>query len=354
MLFRTLRRAGLLEVGTSFTTGKAEIRVNTDLQEDFSLLHTLSLYLVEALGLLLSLVESVLESPRVILMKQVDKLKSERYAAMRAEGLEYDERMAELEKIEHPKPNADFIYQTFNQFAAQHPWVGSENIRPKSIVGEMYERCASFNDYVGEYGLQRSEGVLLRYLSHCYKTLVQSVPEVRKSDGVVDIIAYLRTTLARTDTSLVEEWESLLAPADPDEAPTGAARARRIDPDADPRAFRARCRQEVHAVVRALAQGDYEGACAALRPDADDPWTVERLASALAPFLNEYERIVFDPRARLPHLTHLTPLEPQLWQIRQVLVDPAEDNLWMLEGEIDLGTLEDPETPWIRLVRIGC
>ena len=72
--------------------------------------------------------------------------------------MEYDERMAELEKVEYPKPNRDFVYATFNEFAAKHPWVGAENIRPKSVAREMVERVMTFDDYVREYELQRSEG----------------------------------------------------------------------------------------------------------------------------------------------------------------------------------------------------
>ena len=364
LLFRTLRHAGLISLRRSFENGKNEIVVNDDLQRDFSLLHSLSVFLIEMLSLLdpekeeypldvLSLVESILESPRVILMKQVDKIRNERFAEMRAEGLDYNERMAELEKIDHPKPNADFIYNTFNRFAEQHPWVGSENIRPKAISREMYERYASFNDYVKEYGLQRSEGILLRYLSETYKTLVQSVPDAFKSDGVIDIIAYLRTTLARVDTSLVEEWESLLSPSEEDEPTEHKTHRLRVDPRADPRGFRARCRNEAHGLVRALAFRDFENAAKAIQQEEDCAWSAEQLEEALAPFFAEYGDVVFDPRARLPHLTQLDEVSPTIWRLRQILVDVEEDNQWMLEGEIDLRKLEDPDLPWIRLTRIG-
>jgi hypothetical protein len=60
-------------------------------------------------------------------------------AEMKAAGVEYDERIAELDKLEHPKPNKDFIYDTFNAFAKRHPWVGQENIRPSRSPA----RCSS-------------------------------------------------------------------------------------------------------------------------------------------------------------------------------------------------------------------
>ena len=153
--------------------------------------------------------------------------------------------MKELERVTYPKPNADFIYDTFNAFAAKHPWVG-ENIRPKSIVRDMYERYMSFPEYVREYGLARSEGVLLRYLTDAYKTLVQTVPEAAKSDDVIDVIAFLRAMLERIDSSLVTEWESLVAPAE-GEQPTEAQARPTSDITRDPKSFAARVRHELHA-----------------------------------------------------------------------------------------------------------
>src|SRR5690606_33518981 len=154
----------------------AHVRVNLEFQDDFSLHHTLSLYLLEALDFLernsptysldvLTLVESILENPYPVLYKQLDREKRKKLEELKAQGVDYEDRIAELENVEWPKPNRDFVYSTFNDFAARHPWVGDENIRPKSIAREMIEAYHSFNEYVRELGLQRSEGVLLRYLS---------------------------------------------------------------------------------------------------------------------------------------------------------------------------------------------
>src|SRR5262249_36699538 len=181
-MFESLKAAGIVEVASD-----GDLVVNADLQEDFSLNHALSLYLLHAIELLdresetyaldlLTLVESILENPDLVLMRQLDKLKTEKLAELKAAGVEYDERMAELEKLEYPKPNAGFIYDTFNAFAREHPWIQEDNIRPKSIARDMIEQFLSFAEYIKEYGLERGEGVLLRYLSDVYKTLVQSVP----------------------------------------------------------------------------------------------------------------------------------------------------------------------------------
>src|SRR5690606_20322818 len=125
---------------------------------------------------LLSLAESILEDPDAILRRQLDKLKGDKIAEMKAEGIEYDERMEKLETLEYPKPEREFIYGTFNKFAAEHPWVGTENIRPKSIAREMFERYSSFADYVKLYGLERIEGLLLRHLANAYRVIENTIP----------------------------------------------------------------------------------------------------------------------------------------------------------------------------------
>jgi hypothetical protein len=120
--------------------------------------------------------------------------------------------MEELEKLEYPKPLRDFVYGTFDAFALKHPWVGHANIRPKSVARDMLERFATFNDYVRQYELQRSEGVLLRYLSDAYKTLAQTVPESYRDEAVEEALQSLRRTVREADSSLIDEWERLQRP----------------------------------------------------------------------------------------------------------------------------------------------
>ena len=153
-LFRALLDRKIVEFIPKTANG-AYLRVNLELQDDFSMNQTLSLYVHDTLALmdpqapdyalvLLTLVESILEDPTVILRKQLDKIKGQAVAEMKTQGLDYDQRMEELEKLEYPKPNRDFIYSTFNAFADRHPWVGTENVHPKSIVREMFEEFRSF------------------------------------------------------------------------------------------------------------------------------------------------------------------------------------------------------------------
>jgi len=363
---RTLRGAGLVEVKRIDGYRGAYLRPARGLQRDFSLFQTLALYLLDTLPKIplesetyaldvLSMVESILEDPDVVLWKQLDRARGLAVAEMKAKGMEYDERMAELERVEYPKPNRDFVYATFNEFAAKHPWVGQENIRPKSIAREMVEKFMTFPDYVREYELQRSEGVLLRYLSEAYKTLVQTVPEAYRTDEVMDVITFLRVMVRGVDSSLIDEWERLRDPAyraavfDPRAAVTEA-----LGPPplwADPRLFAARIRTEVHALLVAVARKDWPAAVAALAPGGE--WTPARLEEALQPYFAEHPRVDVTPAARRPHNTFVKELAPRRWEVVQKIVDEAGEADWMLQCTLDLTGPHDPDLPLLSLVRVG-
>ncbi len=364
LLFRSLVAAGIVSI-VKGSHVKSRIVVNDSLQRDFSLHHTLSLYLLHALDLLepedenyalniLTLVESIAENPRVILQKQVDKLKTLKMAEMRAEGVEYDARLEALEKIEHPKPLRDFIYDTFNAFSGKHPWIGEENIAPKSIAREIVENGASFNEYILEYGLQRSEGILLRYLSIIYKTLVQTVPEQYKSGEVYEIIEVLRGLLAKVDSSLVEEWEQMRNPTTP---LLGAQMKEKpvllYNPDENPKIFLAKIRADIHGFLKLISQKNYEEALLCIRHRMDDPWTAVRLQESLTDFYAHYDRIVFDPRAKQSQFTIIQKTGENAWNIRQIIMDPEEHHDWMIEGTVNLDDTLVMGAPIIYLDRIG-
>jgi hypothetical protein len=361
LLFRSLLTAGVivLEPRGDGRRGKVA-RLSGELQREFSLNQTLSLYLVETLDRLdpesetyaldvLTLVESTMEDPTAILLRQLDRLKTEKLAELKAAGVEYEERVAELEKLEHPKPLRDFVYATFNAFEAQHPWVGHENIRPKSVARDMFERYGSFDDYVREYDLHRSEGLLLRYLSDVYKALVQSVPEPNKDAEVDAIVVYLRDLIRGVDSSLVDEWESLR------DGGAGATPAPRVGEAPrtladDPRALAVRVRNEMYRLLRALAHKRYDEAAANVRAGAGEPaWTPARIEAAMAPYWADYGEIRLDPAARSPGHTALAPRGAREWSVQQTIVDPEGDHLWVVEGTVDLGDGTGEGTPLIEL-----
>jgi hypothetical protein len=360
-LFRSLRRAEIVEV-VSGRDGRPEVRVAEDLQFDFSLHHTLSPFLIDAVAVLdpespnyalelLTLVESIIEDPRAILYAQIRKQKTELIAKLKAQRVPYEERIEKLERVTHPKPDADFVYAAFSIFVETHPWFSEENIQLKSIAREMFEDLRSFDDYTREYAIARSEGLLLRYLNQVLGTLVKTVPEFAKTDEVYDAIAYFRTLIQRVDSSLIEAWEILSDPSAETEEPK--TEAPRFDLAAQPALLAARARSELHTLVRALSTGDFEAAAACVHQDADDPWDAGRFEQALEPYFEEYEKILFTPDARNSRRTLIKPTRPRRWDVSQVLVDSEGDCLWAIEGAIDLSQQRDPEDPIVQIRRIG-
>ncbi len=361
---RTLKAAGLVRLERIEGYRGGYLRPAEGLQKDFSLFHTLSLYLLDTLPKIprdsetyaldvLSMVESIQENPDQVLWKQLDKARGEAVNRMKAEGIEYDERMKLLEEVEYPKPNRDFVYATFNDFAALHPWVGAENIRPKAVARELVERFMTFADYIREYELQRSEGLLLRYLSESYKTLVQTVPEGYRDEVLDDVIAFLRTTVRGVDSSLLDEWERMRDPSF-QAAPLEAA-VRPVGPPpiwADARGFAARIRTELHRLLMALSRKDWAAAAEAIL-DPAGAWTPQKLEAELAPYFEAHPRIDVTPAARKPHQTFLKELSPRRWEAVQRIVDEAGEVDWMIQCEVDLTGDFDPDRPVITLLRVG-
>jgi hypothetical protein len=373
----------------------SKLRVNIELQEDFSMDQALSLYLLDTIPLvdpqqpdyalvLLTLVESILEDPDIILRKQLDRVKDQKMAEMKMEGIEYDQRMEELEKLEYPKPNQEFIYSTFNAFADRHPWVGQENIRPKSIAREMFESFRSFSDYIRDYELQRAEGVLLRHLNRVYKVLTQNVPDAAKNDQIREMELYLGSMIRQVDSSLLDEWEKMRDPnfqrAETKEVrPPGAEDAAQ-DITRDTKAFTSAIRNRIFIFLRGLVIADYESALASLSEgrvpqapkmdsavqsqglvelappkDADgQTWTAERLRAAMEAYELEHEHLCLDPNARNTRHTYVVPSEDKkTWRVQQMLVDPEEANDWVAEFEVDLAQSRALGEPCLQLRRIG-
>jgi hypothetical protein len=334
-LFRSLWERGIVNL--------KNLRVNVDLQQDFSLHQTLSLYLIDTLKLvdpesenyaldLLTLVESILEDPDLILRRQVDKMKKIRMEEMRAAGLEYEERMIELEKVEYPKPHREFIYQTWNKFAAAHPWVGQDNIRPKSIAREMFENFLSFHDYIKEYGLERVEGLLLRYLSETYKVLVQTVPDTARDDEVDGMIDYLGGMLRDVDSSLVEEWEKLRDPSW--QKPISDREDRAAIEEANRKLKKAQMiaiRNEVFRVIRLLSFGRYEEAAALLGA------TTQELEVPMEEFFTDHEALMLTPNARALNFSKINETVEGVFSVDQTLVDPEGKNDWRILLEAQVG-----------------
>jgi superfamily II RNA helicase len=357
-LFRSLIEAKIIETWRTEGRRGQRVRVSMQLQQEFAMNQPLALWLVETVQKLerevdsypldvLTLAESICENPDVVLHKQLDAIKRAKLDELKAQGVEFEERVAALEKLEYPKPLREFVYETFNEWKKVHPWVGDENVRPKSVAREMYERYCSFDEYIREYGLQRSEGVLLRYLSDAYKVLMQTVPESAKDDAVIDVAAFLRAVIRRVDSSLVDEWESLQsAPSTKDaqkaldEDPRAIERERERREHEAQRALAARVRAEMHLFLAALAAKEYGEALAYVRDSHAAAWTPERLEDAMRDYWEEFDRIRTDRPGRDPKLTVLSPDGAGRWRVRQTIPDPEGDALFFIEGFVERSAID--------------
>ena len=337
-----------------------KLRVNVELQDDFSLHQALSLYLLDTLPLLqresadypfdvLTLCEAIVEDPEAILRRQVDRLKTEKMTEMKAAGVEYDERIAKLEEVEHVKPLREFLYDTFNAFAAAHPWVEGENVRPKSIAREMFEGYRSFADYVKDYGLERMEGLLLRHLTQVWKVLAQTVPDSAKTEEVAEMEVYFRELIRGVDASLLEEWERLKNPEWVAVEKDGAdkpARPASFDVTRDEKAFRRLVRAEIFAQMqRALSW--------------DDEHEAERAVFAL--YGEARGRFRLDPEGRSAKHTHFgavvtdgvvaTAAVGEL-EVVQVLVDAEGANDWEAVFGVAMAASRAENRAVVRLVAV--
>jgi hypothetical protein len=372
-LFRALLGRGIIEIVPQTAAG-SRLRVNVELQDDFSMNQALSLYLIEAIPLLdpesethaldlLTLVESILENPELILRKQLDKVKGRAVAEMKAEGLDYDQRMEKLEQLEHPQPLKDFIHGTFATFCEKHPWVADEDIRPKSIAREMFETFRAFSDYVQEYDLERAEGLLLRHLASTYKVLTQTVPDGAKTDAVREMELYLGDMLRQVDSSLLEEWEKMRDPSRAG-APAAEKEMRPPRPEEPPdvtrdtKAFTAAIRTRLFAFLRAWSIGRDEEALPSIDAPVDgdgQPWTAARLRAAREAHRTERPGgLRLDPEARNIRHTHVKASDDGgSWRVEQILIDAEGLNDWVLEVDVDLRSSRAAGAPVLQLVRLG-
>jgi superfamily II RNA helicase len=366
-IYRSLVEAELLEFPEHPDEWGRRVRVNFDLQDEFALHQPLSLWAVEALGALpprdddeiehvfdvLSVIEAVQESPGVILAAQTKRAKDDLMAEMKSNGVEYEERMERLVQVEHPKPNRDWIYGNFNEFRARHPWVGSDNVAPKSIVREMYERAMTFGEYVQDYGLKRSEGVVLRYLSDVYKALQQNVPGDLRTPELDETILWLGVLIRQVDSSLIDEWERLLHPDELDPAaavrpslPTGDERTI-VD---DPRAFRVMVRNKAFDWVQRLSRRNGYDEIVAEALDRERWRSGEDVIEAMAAYRDEFGDVLVDAAARSGDRFHF---DRTSGRVTQILHDPDDTNEWRIVAEVDLDASRTEDRVVLRLADIG-
>jgi superfamily II RNA helicase len=355
-IYRALLAGGVVERLAEPDEMGRVVRLTVELQYDFALNQPLSPFALAALDLLdresptypldvLSVIESTLDDPRQVLSAQQFKAKGEAVAQMKADGIEYEERMDLLAEVTHAKPLADMLDSAYAMYRKGHPWVADYELAPKSVVRDMYERAMTFTEYVSFYGLTRSEGLVLRYLADAYKAMRQTVPEEAKSDDLVDVIEWLGELVRQVDSSLIDEWERLRNPTDEpapvDDKPPAVTR--------NVRAFRVLVRNALFRRVELAALRRYDELG---ELDAEAGWTSDAWADAIEDYFDEYDTLGVGPDARGPGMIAVT-AGSTVWQVRQTFDDPAGDRDWGITAEVDLAASDELGAASVRVLDVG-
>jgi hypothetical protein len=356
---RSLLQAGVLEHLAEPEVDGRRYRLTVDLPTDFALNQPLSTFALAAIDVLdpasetyaldvVSVIEATLEDPRQILAAQLNKAKGEAVAQMKAEGIEYDQRMELLDDVTYPKPLVDLLGYAFETYLQSNPWAADGRLSPKSIVREMWERAFGFREFVNTYGLVRSEGAVLRYLSDAFKALRSGVPAAARTEDVTDIVEWLGELVRQVDSSLLDEWEQLTNPDQPLDAPvTIPARPRPLT--GNERAFTAMVRNALFRRVELFARRrSYDLGLL----DADSGWTSERWAGVVGAYFAEHDEVYTGADARGPAML-IIDRQPGVWRVRQVLDDPAGDHDWGFDVEVDLEASDEEGAAVLRLVDAG-
>jgi hypothetical protein len=356
-IYRALLAGGVVErLGEPDAQGR-RWRLTVDLQDDFALNQPLSPFALAAIELLereaptypldvLSVIEATLDDPRQVLSAQQFKARGEAVAQMKADGIEYDERMELLESVSYPMPLADLLDGAYDIYRQGHPWVADHHLAPKSVARDMYERAMTFTEYIGFYGLSRCEGVILRYLAQAYKALRQTVPEEARTEELTDLIEWLGELVRQTDSSLIDEWAKL---RDPAAEPEAAIDERPPAVTSNPRAFRVLVRNALFRRVELAALRRYADLG---ELDGGDGWDAGAWAEALEPYFEEHDDIGTGPDARGSAMLIITQ-ERNYWSVRQIFDDPAGDHDWGISAVVDLDASDEAGAAVIRVTDVG-
>ena len=409
-IYLSLRTAGVLTHVSSAQAaadGRPRLRLAVDLPADFALNQPLAPFALAAMDLLnveapehtvdvVSVVEATLDDPRPLLYAQQRAARGEAIAAMKAEGMDYEERMAALEEVTWPQPLAELLTPALEMYKQANPWIAEHELAPKSVVREMVENAMTFSDLISRYELGRSEGVVLRYLTDAYRALRQVVPEEHRTPEVTELIDWLGALVRAVDSSLLDEWEALgqaqtgkageageaagLLEGDRPGADdsSGVERAFGADEDGtvaftrNRHAFRVAVRREMFRRVELMARDDVE---ALGRLDASSGWGEDRWDEVLGRYWDEYDWIGTDTSARAISLAPLdeAPDETalatagvserlrealdasgrQVWLATQVLEDPDGDHDWRLTALVDLAECDREGRAVVPLLYVG-
>jgi len=357
-IYRALLAGGVIERLDEPDADGRSVRLTVDLQLDFALNQPLSPLALAAIELLdrdspgypldvLSVIESTLDDPRQVLAAQLFRARGQAVEQMKADGIEYEERMELLTEVTYPRPLEELLQAAYDIYRQGHPWVADHELAPKSVARDMYERAMTFVQYVGHYGLMRAEGLVLRYLADAYKALKQTVPEDARTEELADLIEWLGELVRQVDSSLIDEWEQLRYPS----AAEATAQASDLPPavTGNPRAFRVLVRNALFRRVELAALRRYDELG---ELDGADGWDAGAWAEAIEPYFDTHDEIGTGQDARGPGLL-IIDQQPGHWAVRQIFDDPAGDHDWGFSALVDLAASDEAGEAVLRVTEAG-
>ena len=353
-LYRALVNGGVLERLAEPDEHGRTVRLGVDLQDGFALNQPLSTFALAALELLdieapsyaldvLTVLESTLDDPRQVLFAQRKTARGEAIQKMKADGIEYDERMVLLEDVTWPKPLEELLTAGYEAYKHGHPWISDYELSPKSAARDLWERAMTFTEYVSFYGLARSEGLVLRYLADSYKALRQTVPPHARTDEVQDLTEWLGELVRQVDSSLLDEWERMRNPGE-ELAPIAALDEKPPPVTANKRAFKALVRNALFRRVELAALRRWD---LLLELDPEVAWM-----GPMNDYYDEYNRLGTGPDARGPALLDISE-GPTAWTVRQTFDDPEGDHDWGFTATVDLRASDEAGTAVLHILAVG-
>ena len=334
--------------------------LTVDLPEDFALDQPLSPFLLAALELLdpesetytmdlISMVEATLEDPKQVLRAQERAARDRAMAEMKADGIEYEERLERIQDVTYEKPLEDLLDAAFDKYCQEVPWANDYQLSPKSVLRDMLESASDFKGYIQKLGIARSEGILLRYLAEAYRSLDRTVPIEKRDERLRDIISWLGFVVRSVDSSLVDEWENAGNPAALDAAPPQGINV----VVADRRGCTLLVRNALFRRVTLAAREHVRDL-----GELDDDWGMSeiRWQKALDAYHEQHEEILTDGDARSAAMFSIDESDEKtahVWHVHQIFADEDGDHDFGIMGDVDLDATQDGGEVIFKNYRVG-
>lgn len=342
--------------------GPANYTLHTELPENFLLSQPLSIFLLAAIELLdpespsyapdlISMVEATLENPTQILIAQEKEARSQAIETLKAQGVDFDERMELIQDITYEQPLKELLDQAFASYCEKVPWAADYKLEPKSIMREMVETASDFKTFISTHKLARAEGILLRYLSDVYRTLAHTIPPSFYDERLNDIMSWLSIVVRTTDSSLLDEWSgdassiwadgSLAAPADRNAVVADRHGVYLLVRNA----LFARVRLAARRQIAKLGELDYEWG-----------WREVIWQQALDSYYDSYDEILLDGDARSNVFLEIDDADEQtqhLWHVHQIFSDPEGNRDFGIWADVDLDKTQEEGSAVFCNYRVG-